>query len=162
MTCFANVGRSDYVICCGYPDPKSLLRGPPWEHNHTCVSARSKHDTMLEIQSHAQPRRSAPPREFFLPVDVYISNQAAAALRKVRLTYFTTTYFPICSQNSPTHGKKLRKESLPLEVCLCWVMITKGRLKVRGQVHSQCSALRFIICHREDELVQPGLSPDDQ
>ena len=41
---------------------------------------------MLENQSHAQPRRSAPPREFFLPVDVYISNQAAAALRKVRLT----------------------------------------------------------------------------
>jgi hypothetical protein len=75
---------------------------------------------MLENRSHAQPRRSAPPREFFLPVDVYISNQAAAALRKVRLTYFTMTYFPICCpQNSPTRGKKLRRESLPREACPC-------------------------------------------
>ena len=73
---------------------------------------------MLENRSHAQPRRSAPPREFFLPVDVYISNQAAAALRKVRLTYFTTTYLPISySQNSPTRGKNLRRENLPQEVC---------------------------------------------
>lgn len=112
--------ESDYVICCGYPDSKTLLSGPPWEHNHICVSARSKHDTMLENRSHAQPRRSAPPREFFLPVDVYISNQAAAALRKVCLTHFNTTCFPICcSQNSPTRGKKLRRESLPQEVCPC-------------------------------------------
>jgi hypothetical protein len=97
----------NYVICCGYPDPKSSLRGPPWEHNHTCVSVRSKHDTMLENRSHAPPRRSAPPREFFLPVDVYISNQAAAALRKVRLTYFATTYFPFLVHQTAQPAEKI-------------------------------------------------------
>ncbi|KAF8274095.1 Rho GTPase activation protein [Lactarius quietus] len=37
---------------------------------------------MLENRGHAQSKRSITPREFFLPVEVYISNQAAAALRK--------------------------------------------------------------------------------
>lgn len=38
---------------------------------------------MLENRSHAQSKRPTAPREFFLPVEVYISNQAAVALRKV-------------------------------------------------------------------------------
>jgi len=37
---------------------------------------------MSENRSHAQSKRPTTPREFFLPVEVYISNQAAAALRK--------------------------------------------------------------------------------
>ncbi|KAH8997302.1 Rho GTPase activation protein [Lactarius akahatsu] len=37
---------------------------------------------MLENRGHAQSKRSIIPREIFLPVEVYISNQAAAALRK--------------------------------------------------------------------------------
>ncbi|KAH9081655.1 Rho GTPase activation protein [Lactarius deliciosus] len=37
---------------------------------------------MLENRGHAQSKRSIAPREIFLPVEVYISNQAAAALRK--------------------------------------------------------------------------------
>jgi len=41
---------------------------------------------MLENRSHAQSKRPAAPRELFLPVEVYISNQAAAALRKVFLS----------------------------------------------------------------------------
>ncbi|KAI0257140.1 Rho GTPase activation protein [Lactifluus subvellereus] len=51
------------------------------ERNETRISARSQHELMLETRNHAQPRRSVA-REFFLPVEVYISNQAAAALRK--------------------------------------------------------------------------------
>jgi hypothetical protein len=51
---------------------------------------------MLENRNNVQPRRSVAPREFFLPVEVYISNQAAAALRKVLLTYsyLATMYRP--------------------------------------------------------------------
>lgn len=47
------------------------------------LSVRPEHDPMLENRIHAQSKRSAAPRELFLPVEVYISNQAAAALRKV-------------------------------------------------------------------------------
>jgi hypothetical protein len=59
---------------------------PPWESNLFCVSQRPEYHPMLENRNHAQPRRTAVPREFFLPVEVYISNQAAAALRKVSFT----------------------------------------------------------------------------
>lgn len=47
------------------------------------VSSRPDHAPMPENRSHAQSKRPATLREFFLPVEVYISNQAAAALRKV-------------------------------------------------------------------------------
>jgi hypothetical protein len=62
----------------------------PWEPDHSWISTRFQYyDPMLELENrnNAQPRRSAAPREFFLPVEVYISNQAAAALRKVHLIY---------------------------------------------------------------------------
>ena len=59
-----------------------------WEPNYTSISALSAHESMLENQGHAQSRRSIAPREFFLPVEVYISNQAAAALRKVSSRLF--------------------------------------------------------------------------
>jgi|SRR5712671_1000611 len=61
--------------------------GPPWEHNHTGVSVHPELYPMPENRSHAQHRRSAAPREFFLPIEVYISNQAAAALRKVYILF---------------------------------------------------------------------------
>lgn len=54
-----------------------------WDPNYTSISALSAHRPMLENRRHAHSKRSIAPREFFLPVEVYISNQAAAALRKV-------------------------------------------------------------------------------
>ena len=47
------------------------------------VSPRPHHAPMPENRSHAQSKRPATLREFFVPVEVYISNQAAVALRKV-------------------------------------------------------------------------------
>lgn len=54
-----------------------------WDPNYTRISAPFVQEPMLENLGHAQSKRSIAPREFFLPVEVYISNQAAAALRKV-------------------------------------------------------------------------------
>jgi hypothetical protein len=78
------VFEEDYVICIW----KAIVA--PWERDHSWISARSQHyDLMLELENrnNAQPRRPVAPREFFLPVEVYISNQAAAALRKVHVIY---------------------------------------------------------------------------
>ena len=82
------------------------------------VSPRPDHAPMPENRSHAQSKRPATPREFFLPVEVYISNQAAAALRKVpQLFLFDPTYRLICrSQNSPIRGRGRRRENLR-ELC---------------------------------------------
>jgi hypothetical protein len=64
---------------------------------------------MLENQSHAQPKRSAPPREFFLPVDVYISNQAAAALRKVPNLFCPDLLLHLLITKQPNPRKKAEK-----------------------------------------------------
>ena len=94
----------------------SSVPGPRW-NPVLLVSLRPDHAPMPENRSHAQSKRPATPREYFLPVEVYISNQAAAALRKVPLHYLIPTYCPICrSQNSPIRGRRQRKESLR-ELC---------------------------------------------
>ncbi|KAH9178719.1 Rho GTPase activation protein [Lactarius sanguifluus] len=61
---------------------------------------------MLENRGHAQSKRSIAPREIFLPVEVYISNQAAAALRKVP------------SQPNPRKRGEKRESTRPLSM-LC-------------------------------------------
>jgi hypothetical protein len=119
---------------------------------------------MLENRSHAQPRRSAPPREFFLPVDVYISNQAAAALRKVRLTYFTTTYFlHLLFTKQPNPRKKAEKRESSSRGLS--VLSDDNPRKVKGKRTGAIPMQSFTAScsyHRKDELVQPGPSPDYQ
>jgi hypothetical protein len=87
-----------YVIYMFLPSPVDASgQAVPWypdPRNETRISARSQHEPMLENRIHAQLRRSGALREFFLPVEVYISNQAAAALRKVLLSYLATTCRP--------------------------------------------------------------------
>ena len=119
---------------------------------------------MLENRSHAQPRRSAPPREFFLPVDVYISNQAAAALRKVRPTFFYHDLLPhLLFTKQPNPRKKAEKrESSSRGLSVLSDDNPRKRLKVCEQAQSQCSVSDFMRFHRKDELVQPDLSPDYQ
>jgi hypothetical protein len=100
------------------------------ERNHSWILAHSRHDPMLENRNNAQPRRPVVPREFFVHVEVYISNQAAAALRKVLPTYMATMCRPpFCPRNSPTRGRRLRREN-PQDLSPCWAMITKEKSKV--------------------------------
>ena len=90
MSCLQCVCDKDYVILVlGLGFRQRLMNSvSTWDPNYTSISAFSAHKSMLENRGHAHSKRSIAPREFFLPVEVYISNQAAAALRKVHSCLF--------------------------------------------------------------------------
>ena len=98
---FAIVRRDkDYVILVlGLCSPRRLMNPvSTWDPNYTSTSALSAHNPMLENRWHAHSRRSIAPREIFLPVEVYISNQAAAALRKVH-SYLSRCGVPLIQRS---------------------------------------------------------------
>src|SRR6266702_891703 len=100
-----------------------------WEPNHTRISALFAHEPMPENRGHAQSKRSITPREIFLPAEVYISNQAAAALRKVPCLFCCGVSLIQRSRNSLIHARGQRRES-PRDLCPCYATIIKERLKV--------------------------------
>jgi hypothetical protein len=85
--CETNITLSSFWLGLGF---RQRLMNPvsTWDPDYTSIPALSAHKPMLENRGHAHSKRSIAPREFFLPVEVYISNQAAAALRKVRSYLF--------------------------------------------------------------------------
>jgi hypothetical protein len=98
---------------------------------------------MLENRSHAQPRRSVPPREFFLPVDVYISNQAAAALRKVPHPFCPDLLIPhllFTKQPNPRKKAEKRESSRGLSV-----LSDDNQRKVKGTRAGAIPMRRFEI-----------------
>jgi hypothetical protein len=133
-----------------------------WDPNYTRISALFAQEPMEDL-GHAQSNRSMAPREFFLPVEVYISNQAAAALRKVPPYLFRCGVSLIQrTRNSPIHARGLRRESRR-DLCPCYTTIVKERLKVCGPatVARSYPVLCFdsYVPRREVKLVELGTCP---
>jgi hypothetical protein len=76
------------------------------------VSLRPDHAPMPEYRSHAQSKRPTTPREFFLPVEVYISNQAAAALRKVSMLLLSQRTAPSVVYKTAQPAEEGREERI--------------------------------------------------
>ena len=156
--------RQDYVIVCytgsGFRHRQMNSTVSTWDPNYTRIPALLAQEPMLENLGHAQSKRSIAPREFFLPVEVYISNQAAAALRKVPCYLFRCGVSLIQrSRNSLIHARGLRRESRR-DLCPCCMMIVREKLKVCGQ--ATVASFDVYASHREIKLVELGACPDHQ